>query len=70
MKRANAPGNLDYKALWDGHLARPDWAGKMPTPQEIKELDRLDGICGKPILGQFLVTRQVIVYAIDKHHPI
>jgi hypothetical protein len=27
---------LDLKALWDGRLARPDWAGKMPTPQEIK----------------------------------
>jgi hypothetical protein len=23
--------------LWDGHLARPDWAGKMPTPQGIEE---------------------------------
>ena len=22
--------------LWDGHLARPDWAGKMPTPQIVK----------------------------------
>jgi hypothetical protein len=21
--------------LWDGHLARPDQAGKMPTPQDI-----------------------------------
>ena len=24
---------LDLKVLWGGHLARPDWAGKMPTPQ-------------------------------------
>jgi hypothetical protein len=30
---------LDLKALWDGRLARPDWAGKMPTPQEIKGSD-------------------------------
>ena len=22
-----------FKVLWDGRLARPDWAGKMPTPQ-------------------------------------
>ena len=22
--------------LWDGRLARPDWAGKMPTPQLVK----------------------------------
>ena len=26
---------LTLKVLWDGHLARPDWAGKMPTPQFI-----------------------------------
>ena len=27
---------LDLRVLWDGRLARPDWAGKMPTPREIK----------------------------------
>ena len=26
---------LDLEVLWDGRLARPDWAGKMPTPQFI-----------------------------------
>ena len=29
-------GQLDLKVLWDGHLAHPSWAGKMPTPQFIK----------------------------------
>ena len=28
---------LDWKVLWDGHLARPDWAGKMPTPQLVRD---------------------------------
>ena len=31
---------LNLKVLWDGHLARPDWAGKMPTPQLIKGCNR------------------------------
>ena len=26
--------------LWDGHLARPDRAGKMPVPQLTKSLKR------------------------------
>ena len=26
-------GQPDLQVLWDGHLARPIWAGKMPTPQ-------------------------------------
>ncbi len=27
---------INYPILWGGHLARPmDWAGKMPTPQEL-----------------------------------
>jgi hypothetical protein len=37
---------LDLKALWDGRLARPDWAGKMPTPQEIKG-SKIKGSNGK-----------------------
>jgi hypothetical protein len=27
---------LDLKVLWDGRLARPDWAGEKPTPQQIR----------------------------------
>jgi hypothetical protein len=30
---------LDLKILWDGHLARLDRAGKMPTPQLVKEFN-------------------------------
>ncbi len=29
---------INYPILWGGRLARPmDWAGKMPTPQEVVE---------------------------------
>lgn len=27
--------------LWDGHLVRPFWAGKMPTPQWNQSLTKL-----------------------------
>ena len=27
---------LNLEVLWGGHLARLDWAGKMPTPQLVR----------------------------------
>ena len=31
---------LNLKVLWDGHLARPNWAGRMPIPQLIRGFNR------------------------------
>ena len=35
------------RVLWDGHLARPDWAGKMPTPQLVRGFNGKVAHCAK-----------------------